>query len=70
MHTKHVIEEVDAAGGSLLTQSGIRFILANPVPEFVSGWAPGVQIWATETEGEFNLCSASEMLEIVSARIR
>lgn len=67
MHTKHVISDVDAVAGALRTQGGIRFLLATPVPDFVSGWKSGDQIWVSEAGGAFELRTADRMEEIASA---
>ncbi len=71
MHDKDIIEEVDAVAGVLKTQRGIRFLLATPVPDFVSGWKSGDQIWVSEAGRDFELRTIDKMDEIASAvRVR
>lgn len=67
MHTKHVIDLINTSQGVLVTEGGIRFLLTNPVPEFVAGWAHGDHIWVSETDAGVDICTASEMLEMASA---
>ena len=71
MHTKHLIEDIDARAGVLNTQDGIRFLLATPVPDFVFGWKAGDQIWVSEAGRDFDLRTVDRMDEIASAvRVR
>lgn len=72
MHEKDTIKEVDAAAGCLTAHRGGRFLLTNPVPEFVSGWKPGDQIWVSEVgRSSFELRTMDRMDEIAAAvRVR
>jgi hypothetical protein len=71
MHDKDTIEEVDFAAGCLTARRGGRFLLATPVPDFVSGWKPGDQIWVSEVGRSFELQTIDRMDEIASAvRVR
>lgn len=67
MHDKDTIEEVDAATGVLKTRRGIRFLLTDPVPDFVSGWKSGDQIWVSESGRDFELRTMDRMGEIAPA---
>ena len=70
MHEKDTIKELDA--GSLTAHRGGRFLLTNPIPDFVSGWKPGDQIWVSGVSGfSVELRTMDRMDEIASAvRVR